>query len=94
MALLEGTHISRGFPSYGINEDGVMSMQIAIPISMEIPIDVLRGQVLASIGIIVEESVDFWNAVGEGTSRFSAERIAHIVGVLLGGVARGFFGIR
>mgnify|MGYP001263788502 CR=1 FL=1 len=43
MALLEGTHISRGFPSYGINEDGVMSMQIAIPISTEIPIDVLRG---------------------------------------------------
>ena len=93
-ALLEGTHISRGFPSYGMNEDGVMSMQIAIPISPEIPVNVLRGQVLASIGIIVEESVDFWNAVGDGGSRFSAERVAHIVGILLGGVAKGFFGIR
>ena len=92
LVLLHSNYITKGFPSFGIDEDEMPTMQISIPISQQIPLEILRNQLLVAIGILAEEAADFWQSISGADDSPNTGNVALAVGSLLGGIARGFLG--
>ena len=90
LILLHSNYITKGFPSFGLDEDEMPTMQLSIPISQEIPLEILRNQLLVAIGILAEEAADFWQNISGSEDSPNAGNVASAVGSLLGGIARGF----
>lgn len=92
LLLLHSSYITKGFPSFGVDEDEIPTMQISIPISRQIPLEILRNQLLVAIGILAEEAAEFWQNVSGPDDSPSHGEVVATVGSLLGGIARGFLG--
>ncbi len=92
-ALLSGSYDARGLPSFGINEDGQITLQTAFPIAKGFPIDLARKQLMVCMGIISEESKELIRAWNENVdSEFDwrkAKNVASVAGTFL----RAFLGV-
>jgi hypothetical protein len=55
-ALLRGGYDTRGLPSFGLDDKNLITLHAAFPISQNFPADVARGQLLVSMGTLVEEA--------------------------------------
>ncbi len=87
--LLQANYATAGFPSFGMDEDGVPTLRISIPISQDIPLPIIRGQLLVAIGLLAEEA-GTWLENSNSDNSEEENDMASAVGSLLGGIARGF----
>jgi hypothetical protein len=58
-----GTH---GFPAWGVDDDGDLTLSISVLVGNSVPLDVARRQLLVGIGLIAETVDKILDAVSEG----------------------------
>ncbi|RMF59942.1 MAG: hypothetical protein D6748_05235 [Calditrichaeota bacterium] len=86
-AFLQANNITHGLPLYGVNDEGIPTMETAFPVSDDFPVEIARGQLQVCLGIISEEARDFLKGVGENEKSFdwgTAQEVAKVAGVFLG----------
>lgn len=58
-----GTH---GFPAWGIDDDGDLTLSVSVLVGSSVPLDIARRQLLVGIGLIAETVEKILDAVAEG----------------------------
>lgn len=66
-----GTH---GFPAWGIDDDGDLTLSVSVLVGPNVPLDVARRQLLVGIGLIAETVDKVLDAVSDDTNGQAAER--------------------
>jgi hypothetical protein len=91
--LLRGSHESCGLPSFGLDEQGNITLQAAFPIGLGYPPDLARKQVMVCMGLIAEEMKEklaAWNRPNNNIEIDwdTVKNVASVAGVFL----RAFIG--
>jgi hypothetical protein len=96
-ALADGTFDTRGMPSFGIDADGRVSLQMAVPFSDDFPLEWLRKQVLANMEILAGQTRAFIESVPPNDGQCTetppsanidwklVKNVASVAGILFGG---------
>ena len=58
-----GTH---GFPAWGIDDDGDLTLSVSVLVGSKVPLEIARRQLLVGIGLIAETVDKILDAVAEG----------------------------
>ena len=91
-ALAEATSETNGLPSFGLDSEGYVTVQVALPFSEKLPLEWLRKQVMVCMGLVAEETKDFISGVNEPDSIADEEQssdwnvakdVASVAGFLL-----------
>lgn len=96
-ALLNANTDTNGLPSIGLDEDGDVTLQVALPFDENFPLEWLRKQLMVCMGLVAQETRDLrnaWSADDESEepeeSNFdwgTARNVASVAGVFV----RAFF---
>src|SRR5262245_4755572 len=92
-ALAKASSRSNGLPSYGLDDDGDVTLQAALPFADNFPLEWLRKQVMVCMGLVAEEAQDFINELDSPDTTTSqesnfdwniAKNVASVAGIFLG----------
>jgi hypothetical protein len=67
-ALLRASRITGGLPSFGLDEDGHITLQASFPVGLGFPSDLARRQALVCIGLVAENvkaNLHAWNKASD-----------------------------
>lgn len=95
--MLRGTFNARGLPSWGLNQEGLVTLQATFPYSPGFPLDIARKQLMVCMGLVAEEAreqlqawnrnsgsgVIDWEKVKAGVDWEKVKGVASVVGALL-----------
>jgi hypothetical protein len=75
-ALLEATNENNGLPSLGLDEDGDVTVQVAVLFADDFPVDWARKQLMVAMGLVAHFTMGFirgYNKLHEEDSAYSSE---------------------